>query len=260
MDENRRNFLKIAGASAVGAAWGIPVVSAIAKALKTEKLPNARSAERWALVVDTEKCKALEVQRACSQACHMIHNVPAIDNKNHEVKWIWNQKYSEAFPDQTHEHTADQLKNRNVLVLCNHCKNAPCVRVCPTGATFKRSDGVVMMDQHRCIGCRYCMAACPYGARSFNWKDPRQHIKSVTENFPTRTKGVVEKCNLCAERLAKGLEPACVEAANRVAGPDAMIFGDLGKANSAVARALQAKRTIQRKPGLGTSPSVFYVV
>ena len=260
MDENRRNFLKIAGASAVGLAWGIPVVSAIAKAFKTEKLPGARSAERWALIIDTDKCKASAVQRACSEACHQIHNVPTIDNKRHEIKWIWDQKYYQAFPFQTHEYTADNLKNRDVLILCNHCKNPPCVRVCPTGATFKRSDGIVMMDQHRCIGCRYCMAACPYGARSFNWKNPRDYIKSVTENFPTRTKGVVEKCNFCAERLARGKNPACVEAANRVGGPGAMVFGDLADPGSEVARVLRRRHTIRRKPGLGTEPQVYYVV
>ncbi len=95
-------------------------------------------------------------------------------------------------------------------VFCNHCENPPCVRVCPTKATFQRADGIVMMDYHRCIGCRLCMAACPYGARSMNYRDPRPFIAKINPDFPTRTKGVVEKCNFCEERLAKGMLPACV--------------------------------------------------
>ena len=80
-----------------------------------------------------------------------------------------------------------------------------------------------MMDFHRCIGCRYCMAGCPYGSRSFNWKDPRPFIKKINLEFPTRTKGVVEKCNFCEERLVQGLLPACVEACKE----KALVFGDL---------------------------------
>jgi len=260
MDESRRNFLKAAGVGAAGVAWGIPVVSAIAKALNTGKMPNALTTKRWAIMIDIEKCSQPEVIEACQKACHRIHNVPHVEGKNHEIKWIWQTTYSGAFPDQAHEYTAESLKKAPVMVLCNHCDRPPCVRVCPTQATFQREDGIVMMDQHRCIGCRYCMAACPYGARSFNWKDPRQDIENVREDFPTRTKGVVEKCNLCAERLAQGLEPACVEAANRVAGEDAMLFGDLGDPGSRISRVLRSKNTIRRKLGLGTQPSVFYVL
>jgi molybdopterin-containing oxidoreductase family iron-sulfur binding subunit len=145
-------------------------------------------------------------------------------------------------------------------VLCNHCERPPCVRVCPTQATFKNDDGIVAMDQHQCIGCRYCLAACPYGARSFNWTDPRPFIKEINDDFPTRTKGVVEKCNLCAERLARGELPACVEACRRVAGPGANVFGDLADPESEVSNLLRTTNTIRRKPSLGTAPNVFYVV
>jgi Fe-S-cluster-containing dehydrogenase component len=112
-----------------------------------------------------------------------------------------------------------------------------------------------MMDYHRCIGCRYCMAGCPYGSRSFNWKNPRPFVKKVNFDFPTRTKGVVEKCNFCQERLAQGLLPACVEACKE----KALIFGDLDDPESEVRRILRSHKTRQRFPELGTKPKVFYV-
>ena len=115
-----------------------------------------------------------------------------------------------------------------VLVLCNHCDNPPCVRVCPTKATWRRDDGIVMMDWHRCIGCRYCVVACPYGSRSFNWVNPRPHVEDITMDFPTRMKGVVEKCTLCEERISRNQLPACVEACPY----GALIFGDRGDPNS----------------------------
>ena len=116
-----------------------------------------------------------------------------------------------------------------------------------------------MMDMHRCIGCRYCVAACPYGSRSFNWMDPRPHIDHVQEDYPTRTKGVVEKCNFCAERLAKGKQPACVEASQK-AQCGAIVFGDLNDPESEVSHLLRTTNTVRRKPNLGTAPSIFYIV
>jgi len=113
-----------------------------------------------------------------------------------------------------------------------------------------------MMDWHRCIGCRYCMAACPYGSRSFNWTDPRPNIARQDPDFPTRTKGVVEKCNFCDERLAKGKLPACVEACPQ----NAMYFGDLDAAGSEIRQLLESEYAIRRKPELGTKPEIFYIV
>ncbi len=99
------------------------------------------------------------------------------------------------------------------------------------------------------------MAACPFGARSFNWRDPRPFIKEVNQEFPTRTKGVVEKCNFCTERLAKGLKPACVEESQ-----GGLIFGDLMDPNSEVREILRKEFTVRRKEKLGTDPSVFYII
>ena len=100
------------------------------------------------------------------------------------------------------------------------------------------------------------MAACPFGARSFNWRDPRPFIKEITPEFPTRTKGVVEKCTFCDERLAKGLEPACVEACTA----KAFVFGNLNDPKSNVRELLKENYSIRRKPGLGTNPEIFYLV
>jgi molybdopterin-containing oxidoreductase family iron-sulfur binding subunit len=101
------------------------------------------------------------------------------------------------------------------------------------------------------------MMGCPYGARSFNWFDPRPHIKEYKPEFPTRMRGVVEKCNFCGERLALGLEPACVEAVKEAG---AMVFGDLNDPTSEIRKVLDQEHTIQRNASLGTKPSVFYIV
>jgi molybdopterin-containing oxidoreductase family iron-sulfur binding subunit len=150
----------------------------------------------------------------------------------------------------------ERVKETPFLVLCNHCENPPCVRACPTKATFKReSDGIVLMDFHRCIGCRFCMAACPFGSRSFNFRDPRPFIAKTNKEFPTRMKGVVEKCNFCAERLAVGKLPACVEASD-----GALAFGDLYDPESVVRQLIKENYTIRRKQHLGTEPAVYYIV
>ncbi|MFH1674882.1 MAG: sulfate reduction electron transfer complex DsrMKJOP subunit DsrO [Pseudomonadota bacterium] len=255
MENSRRKFLKIAGISVVG--LGVkPVIDAVASdgTPKYEPKAEALRGERWAMVVDTRKCK--NDCTDCIKACHTIHNVPDIKNPKHEVKWLWKEKYGHAFPGMEHEYLDHKVENRPFMILCNHCDDPACVRVCPTKATFKREDGIVLMDMHRCIGCRFCMAACPFGARSFNWKDPRPFVKDENEKFPTRMKGVVEKCNFCAERLAEGLMPACVEACKE----KALIFGDLEDPNSEVRKVLSSNYTIRRKPELGTNPMVYYIV
>ena len=146
-----------------------------------------------------------------------------------------------------------------MVVFCNHCDNPPCVRVCPTRSTWKREDGIVMMDMHRCIGCRYCIVGCPYGSRSFNWSDPRGHLEQVNEAYPTRSKGVVEKCNFCVEksREAEGAwTPECVAACPA----KAMTFGDLSDPDSEIRKLLASRMSSVRRPALGTRPHVFYLV
>lgn len=212
------------------------------------------------MVVDLKKCREQHDCDKCIIACHKTHNVPTFTDEKREkdeVKWIWKEPFHYAFHEQDNPHVSDELKHTNAPLLCNHCDDPPCVSVCPTEATWKReSDGIVMMDWHRCIGCRYCIAACPYGSRSFNYRNPRPGIAQINPDYPTRMRGVVEKCTFCEERLARGEMPACVEACD--AG--ALVFGDLEDPNSEVSRILRDHFSIRRKPALGTQPQVYYLV
>jgi len=265
MENNRRNFLKFAGVSVLGLGSlslldGLTSDDVMASDGHTsteptyKKAENALTAKRWGMVVDTRKLNA-RICRKIEKACHQIHNVPDHENKAHEIKWIWDTEYKHAFPEKSDPFLAERFDHLPIPVLCNHCANPPCVQACPTQATFQREDGIVLMDFHRCIGCRFCMAACPYGSRSFNFRDPREAIKKENEEFPTRMKGVVEKCNFCAELLAVGKQPACVEAAK-----GALIFGDLEDPDSEIRKVLKENYTIRRKQNLGTNPSVYYIV
>ena len=246
---------------AIGAGVAGTIRGVLAGAVSDEVDPGARTANRWAMAINVRRCLEREGCRACIDACHVEHNVPTINSIRHEIKWIWKESFKDVFRDEMHAHMDDALAEKKSLVLCNHCDNPPCVGVCPTKATWKRPDGIVMMDEHRCIGCRYCITGCPYGARSFNWLDPRPYISTgIRKEYPTRTKGVVEKCTFCTERLAKGLLPSCVEVCNKVAGPGTMFFGDAADVKSEVVRALKAGFSVRRKPGLGTEPQVFYIV
>ncbi|MEK8036147.1 MAG: sulfate reduction electron transfer complex DsrMKJOP subunit DsrO [candidate division NC10 bacterium] len=255
MSLDRRAFLGVAGLSALAVA-GTRSLDALSRRGRAEGASEARAATRWAMVVDPGKCRKDDGCTGCIAACDLAHNVPHFSERAHEVKWIWREPFDRAFPDHGGSLPEDAARSRSVPVLCNHCDNPPCVRVCPVQATWKRADGIVMMDYHRCIGCRYCMAACPYGARSFNWLDPRPRIKEPNPEFPTRTKGVVEKCNFCEERLALGRPPACVEACTE----GALVFGNLKDPRSEVRRLLRSRHALRRKPELGTGPNVYYLV
>jgi molybdopterin-containing oxidoreductase family iron-sulfur binding subunit len=283
MDKKRRDFLKAAGITTV-AGLGAPTVLgrllAPGEALAAKTAEHGESAHggghgqeagghgqgqeevksgnRFGMVIDLNKFQAdKSLGDKVMQACHSTHNVPNFPDKKDEVKWIWMTEYSGAFTEHSHYYKDQVTHDNPVPVLCNHCDKPPCVRACPTKATYRTKDGIVAMDYHRCIGCRFCMAACPYGSRSFNWRDPRTAIENYNREFPSRMRGVVEKCNFCVERVLIGGQPACVEACG---DSKAMVFGNLNDPHSEIRKVLKENYTIQRKPSLGTYPSVFYIV
>jgi molybdopterin-containing oxidoreductase family iron-sulfur binding subunit len=137
-------------------------------------------------------------------------------------------------------------------MLCQHCESAPCVDVCPTGASFRREDGVVLVDKHTCIGCRYCMLACPYKARSFVHEN-------LSDQVPTtpRGKGTVESCNFCVHRVDRGGSPACVSACEQ-AGHKALVFGDMNDPDSDLSQQLKDKSSVQVRADLDLNTGVRY--
>ena len=201
--------------------------------------------------------------RRCVYACVEENN----QSKDPQVQWIsvLRFKKGEKWADLE---DADRYYNPELVpeegyftmpVQCQQCENPPCVRACPTQATWKEPDGIVVVDYNWCIGCRYCMAACPYGARHFNWAEPGRKPEELNPethylgNRP-RYKGVVEKCTFCIQRIRKGLYPACVEACP----VGARKFGNLLDPNSEIRYAIEHKRVFRLKENLNTNPKFYY--
>jgi phenylacetyl-CoA:acceptor oxidoreductase 27-kDa subunit len=242
---NRRDFLKI---TAIGAA-AFTGMQVIERVKASGSAPSG--GRKWALVIDQSKCIGCGY---CVMACR-AHNDVSPDI-------TWNPVLE-----------AGQTGDKKIYLPrpCMHCANAPCVDVCPVKASTYRSDGIVMIDYDRCIGCRYCQVACPYEARSFNWKTFTGDNPAIPEwgeaEVPRRPRGVVEKCTFCYNRIDRGLElglipgvdldatPACVN----VCPTGARVFGDLNDPLSPASLLLEARTSYRLREDLGTAPRVYYL-
>jgi len=198
--------------------------------------------KEWGFVVNTEKCIGCG---RCVLACKKENHVP----EDHEVYRTWVERYVENGKGEVNIDSPNggldfpplgetDAKQFFVPKLCNQCHNPPCVQVCPVGATYKTGDGVVLVDQKRCVGCRYCIQACPYGARFLHPK----------------TK-VADKCTWCYHRIQKGMRPACVT----VCPVGARKFGNLKDQESEVTKIIEHERVLTLKREQGTKPMVFYI-
>lgn len=206
------------------------------------KAPNAPASSkvRWGLLIDVNKCPP--GCSMCVSACREENGWKDTGHPQTDAQWIRKVKLRDPASGAT----------REAPVMCQHCENPPCADVCPTGASFKRADGIVLVDKHICIGCRYCMMACPYKARSFVHEELHDQVPHAP-----RGKGTVESCTLCVHRIDAGRVPACVETCWTKAG-GAMIFGDLNDPTSDIAKAVAAYATSQIRADLGLNPGVRY--
>ena len=249
---DRRDALKLAGGALVlGSACGYAWRWLSAPGGTAQAAPSTQG-RRWGMVIDLERCR--RDCRACLDACRTENNVAFYGDERWDVHWI---RKVELRPRE-HAAPEDEAQNKSVVLLCNHCDEPPCAQVCPVQATYKRDDGIVIVDHHRCIGCRYCVIACPYNARFFNFKEAHGDESWPNKDFPRRSHGVAEACTLCAHRLDRGQPPACVEAC-AATNARALTVGDLNDPESEAAR-LVASRAVKRiRPDLGTEPKVYYL-
>ncbi len=222
----------------------------LSQGLTDEEVRQGIPNRKFVMVVDLARCKnALK----CQEACNKNHHIPG-DNA-----WL------KVYKMQQEEDTAPYW----MPTMCQHCDEPACVTVCPVDATFKRQDGIVLIDNERCIGCRFCMAACPYGTRVFNWNQPKQNFdKDKIEYSPEHAglpseMGTVDKCDFCPHETREGRLPHCVASCPN----DAFWFGDLyedtvtnGSGVSTRLSALLEERSGYRLlDDLGTKPSVYYL-
>ncbi len=239
IDAAKRKLL--AGAAAAAGIAVAPGVTLIAPAAAREAGEAASDKVRWGLLIDTGKCNAgCDV---CVVACKDENGWTGHDRPDTDPQWIRKVNLKDNKTGATH----------SLPVMCQHCEHPPCVDVCPTGASMRRADGIVLVDRHTCIGCRYCMMACPYKARSFVHED----VRGQKPHMP-RGKGTVESCTLCAHRVDDGGVPACVEACTEKAGRGAMTFGDMNDPDSAISKELAKHVTTRLRRDLGLEPGVHY--
>lgn len=242
---SRRRFIKLAAITGAGGAVAGATAVSLGGASAATQAPPAK--HQWAMVVDLRRCDGCE---KCTKACQKTHYLAK------DQTWI-----------KVYNMTSSDGQSYFMPRLCMHCENPPCLKVCPVGATFKSPEGVVLVDQQKCIGCRACMAACPYEARYFNWSAPPA-VPSTLHNpmpeFPVpQQAGTVGKCIMCVHNTDVGKLPACVD----VCSMGALYIGDL-QADVAVnglnetvklSKFLRDNDAIRYKEELGTGPRVYYI-
>jgi len=237
-DISRRAFLAAAGAvSGLAPAPGVTLFSPV-QAHSSD--PHAAKTFRWGMLIDANKCD--DGCTACVSACSDENGWQAAAGSTTDAQWIRAVKVTNPATNTV----------RTLPLMCQHCAEPPCVDVCPTGASMKRADGIVLVDKHICIGCRYCVLACPYGARSF----VHESISDQRDHAP-RGKGTVEACTMCVHRVDAGKQPACVEACGGTAR-GAMVFGDLNDPNSEISKRVAAYPTTKIRADLGADPGIHY--
>ncbi len=233
-DTGRRQFLKtLVGAAAVAIAPGTLLFN-----MAHGKSEPVSSKVRWGMLINTENCADCnKCVTACNEENGLSGGLSPTDSQ-----WIRKVELK------------DMRSGRAVSLpmLCQHCENPPCVDVCPTGASFKRADGIVLVDMHTCIGCRYCVVACPYKARSF----VHEPLHDQKPNVP-RGKGVVESCTLCVHRVDsvdKGQQPACAEACPN----KSILFGNLNDPESDISKKKRTVASTQVRADLGLNTGIRY--
>ena len=239
MSLSRRNFLNMTMAAT---AVAVPGSGLLLIELARARSPGeaASSLQRWGLLIDANQC--VDGCTACVEACHVENGVYGHGRPETDAQWIRKVTvkdkqtgFIQSFP-----------------LMCQHCEYPPCVDVCPTNASFRRADGIVLVDKHRCIGCRYCMMACPYKARSFVHEDTHDQ-----KSYVPRGKGTVESCTLCVHRVDTDRIPACAEGCNKQ-GHEAILFGDLKDPDSEIRRRLPARSSTQIRSDLNLNTGVRY--
>ena len=236
IDAERRRLLAF-GAALAGVALA-PGVTLFELAAARAPEDPAPATVRWGMLIDVNRCTP--DCDACVGACNAENRLSG-GRRATDPQWIRKVDLEDA-----------RGERRSLPLMCQHCAKPPCVDVCPTGASFRRADGIVLVDRHLCIGCRYCMMACPYKARSF----VHEPVAGQNPEVP-RGKGCVESCTLCVHRLDRGALPACVEAC-AATGRNAIVFGDLNDPASEIAQRVATLASVALRADLRVDPAVRY--